>query len=122
MKKFKKGNAIFTFPASPVKCPGAPQKIAYIAEEYFRKNNKRSGAKVIYNTSLPVLFGVKHYADALWKIIKKRDMQVNLRTNLIEILPKKKQAIFENLDSGEKFTTDVSFYTFTLSVFHNITY
>lgn len=108
MKKFKKGNAIFTFPASPVKCPGAPQKIAYIAEEYFRKNNKRSNAKVIYNTSLPVLFGVKHYADALWKIIKKRDMQVNLRTNLIEILPKKKQAIFENLDSGEKFTTDVS--------------
>lgn len=32
----KEGKAIFTFPNSPVKCPGAPQKIAYIAEEYFR--------------------------------------------------------------------------------------
>lgn len=35
----KGGTAIFTFPNSPVKCPGAPQKIAYIAEEYFRNVN-----------------------------------------------------------------------------------
>lgn len=34
------GNAIFTFPDSPVKCPGAPQKILYISEHYFRKVNK----------------------------------------------------------------------------------
>lgn len=37
IKKTKPGTAIFTFPNSPVKCPGAPQKIAYIAEDYFRK-------------------------------------------------------------------------------------
>lgn len=36
----KEGVAIFTLPNSPVKCPGAPQKIAYIAEEYFRKVNR----------------------------------------------------------------------------------
>lgn len=37
IKKTESGTAIFTFPNSPVKCPGAPQKIAYIAEDYFRK-------------------------------------------------------------------------------------
>lgn len=37
LKKFKEGNAIFTFPASPVKCPGAPQKAVYISEHYLRK-------------------------------------------------------------------------------------
>lgn len=37
LRRFQKGNAIFTFPSSPVKCPGAPQKIVYIAEHYFRK-------------------------------------------------------------------------------------
>lgn len=37
IKKTKKGPGIFTFPNSPVKCPGAPQKIAYIAEDYWRK-------------------------------------------------------------------------------------
>ncbi len=28
---------------------------------------KRADAKVLYHTSLPVLFGVKKYADALWE-------------------------------------------------------
>lgn len=37
IKKTEPGTAIFTFPNSPVKCAGAPQKIAYIAEDYFRK-------------------------------------------------------------------------------------
>ena len=37
MQNFKSGNAIFTFPNTPVKCAGAPQKIMYLAEEYFRE-------------------------------------------------------------------------------------
>lgn len=73
-----RGNAIFTFPNSPVKCPGAPQKICYIFEHFLRRNKKRDGAKITYNTSLPVIFGVKHYADALWKVVKERDITVNV--------------------------------------------
>ena len=41
----------------------------------------------MYNTALPVIFGVKHYADALWKVVEKRNLKVNLRTNLVEVLP-----------------------------------
>lgn len=37
IQKFKSGEAIFTYPKSQVKCPGAPQKIAYLADAYFRK-------------------------------------------------------------------------------------
>lgn len=37
LKNFKEGNIVFTFPASPVKCPGAPQKICYVTEHYLRK-------------------------------------------------------------------------------------
>ena len=37
MQDFKSGNAIFTFPPPPLKCPGAPQKIMYLVDEYFRK-------------------------------------------------------------------------------------
>lgn len=36
IQRFKGGNAIFTFPKVPIKCPGAPQKIMYLAEDYFR--------------------------------------------------------------------------------------
>lgn len=45
-----------------------------------------------------MLFGVKKYADALWEIVKKRDLNVNLRHNLIEVRADKQEAVFENLD------------------------
>ncbi|RZC35663.1 sulfide:quinone oxidoreductase, mitochondrial, partial [Asbolus verrucosus] len=67
LNNFESGNAIFTYPNTPVKCPGAPQKICYIADHYLRKVGKRNNANIMYNTSLPVIFGVKKYADALWK-------------------------------------------------------
>lgn len=109
LRNIEKGNAIFTFPNSPVKCPGAPQKILYISEHYFRRTNKRNNVNVIYNTALPVLFGVKHYADALWPIVEKRNIKVNTRRNLIEVKPESDTAIFENLDNPqEKFVEQYS--------------
>lgn len=98
LQDFKEGNAVFTFPNTPVKCAGAPQKIMYLTDAYLRKTGKRAKANLIYNTSLPVLFGVKKYADSLWDIVKQRDLQVNLRHNLIEVRADKQEAVFENLD------------------------
>ncbi|CAG5957857.1 unnamed protein product [Menidia menidia] len=103
LQDFKEGNAVFTFPNTPVKCAGAPQKIMYLSDAFLRKfsapkTGKRAKANVIYNTSLPVLFGIKKYADTLWDIVKTRDLQVNLRHNLIEVRADKQEAVFENLD------------------------
>ena len=55
-----------------------------------------------YHTSLPVLFGVKKYADALWKIVEERNINVSLNSCLVEVLGDKKKAIFEDLQSKEK--------------------
>ncbi|CAL8373380.1 unnamed protein product [Arctogadus glacialis] len=99
LQNFKEGNAIFTFPNTPVKCAGAPQKIMYLADSYLRKTGKREKAKIIYNTSLPVLFGVKKYADVLWEIVRSRNIQVNHRQNLIEVRADQREAVFENLDN-----------------------
>uniref|UniRef100_A0A3B4Z5J5 Sulfide:quinone oxidoreductase, mitochondrial n=2 Tax=Stegastes partitus TaxID=144197 RepID=A0A3B4Z5J5_9TELE len=98
LQNFKEGNAVFSFPNTPVKCPGAPQKIMYLSDAFLRKTGKRAKANVIYNTSLPVLFGIKKYADSLWEVVKRRDLQVNLRHNLIEVRADKQEAVFENLD------------------------
>ncbi|XP_044259033.1 sulfide:quinone oxidoreductase, mitochondrial, partial [Tribolium madens] len=105
LQKFESGNAIFTFPNTPVKCPGAPQKICYITDHFLRKVGKRDKANIMYNTSLPVIFGVKKYADALWKVCEERNINVNLRTNLIEVRPDKREAVFQNLDKPEELTT-----------------
>lgn len=65
---------------------------------FLSKTGKRAKANIIYNTSLPVLFGIKKYADSLWEIVKQRDLQINMRQNLIEVRADKQEAVFENLD------------------------
>ena len=72
----------------------------YLAEEVWR--DKGVKADIQYRSSLAVIFGVKKYADVLWEIVKGRNINVHLRQNLIEIVPCNKEAVFENLDSGEK--------------------
>ncbi|NWR16315.1 SQOR protein, partial [Emberiza fucata] len=98
LQDFEEGNAIFTFPNTPVKCAGAPQKIMYLADAYLRKTGKRSKANIMFNTSLGVIFAVKKYADALLEIIKDKNIVVNYKRNLIEVRADKQEAVFENLD------------------------
>ncbi|RWS25735.1 hypothetical protein B4U80_08175 [Leptotrombidium deliense] len=105
IQNFKGGNAIFTFPNTPIKCAGAPQKIMYLADDYFRKvlrHNKRDKAKIMFNSALGVIFAVPKYASTLNEIVKKRNIELNFKHNLIEIKPEKKEAIFEKLENGEK--------------------
>jgi len=102
IRDFKGGNAVFTLPNGLIKCPGAPQKIMYIAEETIRESGIK--ANFHYFTSLPVLFGCKKYADALWEICNDRNINVNLRHHLVEVKPESKEAVFENLDSKELVT------------------
>jgi len=97
IRNFKSGNAVFTFPKMPIKCPGAPQKIVYIAERQFVKAGKRDKANIMYFSTLPVLFGVKKYADALWKVVEGRGIEVNLQKHLIEVDADKREAVFEDL-------------------------
>ena len=37
LESLTEGNLYFTFPNTPIKCAGAPQKIAYLADDYFRR-------------------------------------------------------------------------------------
>lgn len=95
IKNLKEGNAIFTFPSTPVKCAGAAQKILYLAEECVRDNGRRSSVNFMYNTFLPVIFPVTHYAAALDKLAASRGILVNKSRNLIEVRKDTKEAIFE---------------------------
>ena len=54
----------------------------------------RDKTTVMYNSALGVIFGVKKYADALMKVIRKRDITVNFQRKLLEVT--KDEAIFEN--------------------------
>ncbi|SHN32189.1 sulfide:quinone oxidoreductase [Cyclobacterium lianum] len=100
LRNFKGGNAVFTQPATPIKCGGAPQKIMYLAEDYLRKNGLRSRSNVIFATPGTVIFGVKDFARTLNQIIQDRDIYFKPYYTPIKIDPKNKKIHFKYSQSG----------------------
>ena len=74
IKNFKGGNALFTQPATPIKCGGAPQKIAYMAADYFRKSGVLKKSNVIFATPGTVIFGMKNIAATLTNVLNRYGM------------------------------------------------
>ncbi|NNG09102.1 MAG: NAD(P)/FAD-dependent oxidoreductase [Arenibacter sp.] len=74
LKNFKGKNAVFTQPTTPIKCGGAPQKIAYLAADYFRKKGILKDTNVIFATPGTVIFGVKEVKETLLKVIDRYGM------------------------------------------------
>ena len=94
LKNFKGGNAIFTFPSTPIKCGGAPQKIMYLADDTFRNNGVREKSRVMYCTAVAKMFPIPGYCEALEKVVERRNIEVNYKHNLKAIKPETKEAIF----------------------------
>ncbi|RNB91435.1 NAD(P)/FAD-dependent oxidoreductase [Brevibacillus fluminis] len=101
IRSFTGGHAIFTQPNTPVKCGGAPQKIMYLADDYFRKSGVRSKSQVTFCSANANIFAVKKYADTLEKVIVRKQIDTRYRRNLIEIKPETKEAVFQHLDTNE---------------------
>jgi len=101
VRNFKGGTALFTQPETPIKCGGAPQKICYLAEDHFRKQGIRDKCKVIFTVAKPRIFMVDPYATTLEKMCERKDIETHVQTNLKEIRPEAKEAVFEKLDGGE---------------------
>ncbi|MEH1843969.1 MAG: FAD/NAD(P)-binding oxidoreductase [Nostoc sp.] len=101
IKNFKDGNAIFTYPNTPVKCGGAPLKITYLADDAFRRQGIRPQSKIMFCTAMGVIFGVKEFAKTLLSVVERKQIDVRYKHNLKEIKADTKTAIFEVLtDSG----------------------
>jgi len=102
IQNFKGGTALFTHPDTPVKCGGAPQKICYLAEDHFRKRGIRETCDVIFAVAKPRIFAVDPYASSLEKMVNRKSIDVKLQHSLKEIRVEAKEAIFDQLDSGEE--------------------
>jgi sulfide:quinone oxidoreductase len=101
IKAMKPGmTAIFTSPSTALKCGGAPQKITYLAADYFRKHGLMDKVKVDFSTAGKVIFGIKKYAVQLQKIVDKLHVQMNYRHDLIAVDGPGKTATFKVTDEN----------------------
>ncbi|GMT14772.1 hypothetical protein PFISCL1PPCAC_6069, partial [Pristionchus fissidentatus] len=96
------GDFLFTFPSTPIKCAGAPQKICYLTHDILQSRGVRSSTSLHYFTTLPRIFGVEKYANELMKVAKSYDINLHTRHALKKIDGKKRIATFENLEDPSK--------------------
>ncbi len=104
IRTFRGGTAIFTQPSTPIKCGGAPQKIAYLADAAFRKQGVRDRSRILFASAMPNIFPVGHYAPALDAVVQRKGIETRFQHELIEIRPQSKEAVFKRLDTGEAVT------------------
>jgi sulfide:quinone oxidoreductase len=101
IRSFKGGNAVFTHPATPIKCGGAPQKIAYLADDAFRKAGVRDKTTIIFGSANAGIFQVPRYAKTLSAVAARKEIDCRFRHDLKELRPASKEAVFQHLDTGE---------------------
>lgn len=96
VQAFKGGNALFTQPTTPIKCPGAPQKAMYMTSDYLR-NTKKIGEKtnIIFATNGSIIFGVKDFQKGLEDALIEYDITQYYSHNLIKIDGDKQLAYYE---------------------------
>ncbi len=101
----KSGSAVFTMPSGPIKCAGAPQKIAYLACDYWRKQGVLDAIDVHLVLPTPGMFGVKVFSDALDKVVADYGINVHFKSELESVDSLSKVASFKSMDEdGDAFT------------------
>ncbi|WP_426783409.1 FAD-dependent oxidoreductase [Pseudomonas atacamensis] len=99
VQKLRDGRALFTQPAMPIKCAGAPQKALYLSCDYWRKSAVLKDINVEFNLAGAALFGVPTFVPPLMKYIEQYDAQLAFNSNLVKVDGPAKIAWFEVKDA-----------------------
>lgn len=99
LKQFKGGNAIFTQANTPIKCGGAPQKIMYLADDYFQKAGVKNETTVKFITPGSVIFGTPDFAETLTKVVNRKQIELRFFQELVKIDGKNKKAYYRHLNA-----------------------
>ena len=102
IRNLKKGTAIFTQPGTPIKCGGAPMKIAFLASDYWRKQGLGNSVKKKFIKPGDGIFSVEKYKQPLMDVANRYDLECVWKTDLVEIRPDVKEAVFKNVTTGEE--------------------
>lgn len=95
------GTALFTMPKGPIKCAGAPQKIAYLACDYWRKQGVLKDIDVHLVLPTPKMFGIKEFSDSLEKVVKRYGITVHFSSEMTSIDGATQTATLTSIDTGE---------------------
>ncbi|MGY2273910.1 MULTISPECIES: FAD/NAD(P)-binding oxidoreductase [Pseudomonas] len=99
VQQLKGGKAIFTQPAMPIKCAGAPQKALYLSCDHWLKQGVLKNIDVEFNLAGAALFGVATFVPPLMKYVEKYNARLAFNANLVKVDGPARKAWFEVKDA-----------------------
>ena len=96
----RSGTAVFTMPSGPIKCAGAPQKIAYLACDQWRKAGVLDAIDVHLVLPTPGMFGIPVFARQLEKVVEHYGITVHFDAELESVNADDKKASFAPVGDG----------------------
>ncbi|WP_347926968.1 FAD/NAD(P)-binding oxidoreductase [Pseudomonas helvetica] len=100
VKGLRGGKAIFTQPAVPIKCAGAPQKALYLSCDHWLRHGVLKHVDVEFNLAGAALFGVATFVAPLMKYIEKYRARLAFNSNLVKVDGPAQTAWFEVRDAA----------------------
>ena len=94
------GSAVFTMPSGAIKCGGAPQKIAYLACDHWRRAGVLSAIDVHLVVPGPRIFGVPVFAEALERVVADYGINLHTEAELDSLDASAKKASFKSVGGG----------------------
>lgn len=85
------GTAVFTMPSGPIKCAGAPQKIAYLACDYWQRTGVLDKIDVHLVVPTPRIFGIPEIADSLDRVIAGYGINLHVESEVTAVDPESRQ-------------------------------
>lgn len=100
VQQLKGGKAIFTQPAMPIKCAGAPQKAMYLSCDHWLKQGHLKNIDVEFDLAGAALFGVATFVPPLMKYVEKYQARLAFNSNLVKVDGPARKAWFEVKDAA----------------------
>ena len=104
VQKLRGGKVLFTQPAMPIKCAGAPQKALYLSCDHWTKSGVLNDIDVEFNLAGAALFGVPTFVPPLMKYIEKYKARLAFNSNLVKVDGPAKTAWFDVKDADGNVT------------------
>ena len=101
----RSGSAVFMMPSGPMKCAGAPQKIAYLAADYWSKQGVLNKIDVHLVVPTPRIFGIPAIADNLDKVIADYGIQLHALSEVTAIDADSRKVTVSAMGEGGTDTT-----------------
>ncbi|MBH3403187.1 NAD(P)/FAD-dependent oxidoreductase [Pseudomonas fluorescens] len=106
VQQLKGGKALFTQPAMPIKCAGAPQKALYLSCDHWLKQGDLKHTDVEFNLAGAALFGVPTFVPPLMKYVEKYNARLAFNSNLVKVDGPARKAWFEVKDAEGNATVE----------------